>query len=117
MRPTEIRRRIMSQATEDLTGLWELPATHGAPGVDEVIAVLSDLIRKDFITVYTGTLFESEETPLPAAAAQKAIRDKRFWDWSAPERGVHLRALATPAGHAWYFGQGREARASAMERR
>jgi hypothetical protein len=115
MTPTEIRRRIMSQTTEDLTGLWELPATQGAPGVDELIAVLSDLIRKDFITVYIGTRFESEETSLPAAAAQKAIRDKRFWDWSAPERGRHLRALATPAGRAWYFRQGREARTSAAE--
>ena len=115
MTPSEIRRRIMSQMTEDLTGLWELPATPGAPGVDELIAVLSDLIRKNLVTVYTGTHFASEETPLPTAAAQKAIRDKRFWDWSAPEHGPHLRAVATTAGRAWYFGQGRDTHSTAAE--
>lgn len=115
MTPTEIRRRIMSQMTEDLTGLWELPATPGSPDVDELIVVLSDLIRTNLVTVYSGTLFASEETRLPAAAAQKAIRDKRFWDWSAPERGSHLRVLATPTGRAWYFGQGRDTQSTAAE--
>jgi hypothetical protein len=115
MTPTAIRRRIMSQVTEDLTGLWELPATEGAPGVDDLIAVLADLIRRNLVTIYTGTRFASEETPLPATAAQKAIRDKHFWDWSAPERGPHLRALATPAGRAWYFGQGRGTQSTAAE--
>ncbi len=115
MTPTEIRRHIMSQATEDLTGLWELPATAGAPGVDELITVLSDLISRNLVTVYTGIRFASEETLLPAATAQKAIRDQKFWDWSAPERGPHLRVLATPAGRAWYFGQERDAHTTAAE--
>jgi hypothetical protein len=44
MTPIEVRRRILSQTTEDITGFWELPATPGAPGVDELVAVLSDLI-------------------------------------------------------------------------
>jgi hypothetical protein len=105
MTSIEIRRRIMSQMTEDITGLWELPATEGVPGVEALIAVLSELIREGLVTVYSGTEFESEETPLPVAAALGAIRDRRFWDWSAPERGRHLRALATPAGRDWYFGQ------------
>jgi hypothetical protein len=105
MTPTEIRRRILSQATEDITGLWELPAAPGAPGADELLPVLSDLVREDLITIHTGTKFESEETAIPASAAQAAIRDVRFWDWSAPENGPHLRASATPAGRDWYFGQ------------
>jgi hypothetical protein len=38
----------MSQITEDSTGLWELPATKGAPDVGELIAVLSNLISEDY---------------------------------------------------------------------
>lgn len=105
----------MSQTTEDLTGLWELAATAGAPEVDKPIAVRSDLIRRNLVTVYTGTSFAPEETALPAATAQKAIRDRKFWDWSALEHGPHLRVLATSAGRAWYFGQGRDAHTSAAE--
>jgi hypothetical protein len=105
----ELCRRIMSQMTEDHTGLWELPATRGAPGVDDLIAVLSDLIGEGLVAVYSGTEFDSEETPLPASAALAAIHDRRFWEWSAPERGSRLRAFATPAGRNWYFGLHRNA--------
>jgi hypothetical protein len=88
----------MSQMTEDLTGLWERPATRGAPGVDELISVLPDLIAQNLAAVYPGTEFDSEATPLPASAALAALHDRRCWQWSAPERGSHLRAFATPAG-------------------
>jgi hypothetical protein len=104
MTSIEVRRRIMSQMTEDVTGLWELPATQGAPGIDELIAVLSELIGEELVTVYSGTKFDSEERPLPVSTALAAIRDSRFWEWAAPERGPHLRAVATPAGQDWYFG-------------
>lgn len=105
MTSIELRRRVMSQMTEDITGLWELSATRGAPGIDELIAVLSELIGEDLVTVYSGTEFESEEAPLPVSTAMAQIRDRSFWEWSAPERGVHLRVFATPAGRDWYFGQ------------
>jgi len=36
--------RIMSQATEDFTGLWELTGTSHAADFDELINVLSALI-------------------------------------------------------------------------
>jgi hypothetical protein len=105
MTPDEIRFRIMSQATEDLTGLWELAAAPRAPDLDELIGVLSGLIQERLISVYRGTLFASEETTMAAPAARKEIRNKRFWDWSAPERGAHLRVFATPKGRDWYFAQ------------
>ena len=95
----------MSQATEDLTGLWELAAAPGPPAVDELIGTLSSLIQERLVTVYRGTHFTSEETALPVLAARKEIRDQRFWDWSAPERGPHLRVFATPKGRDWYFAQ------------
>ncbi len=112
MTPTDIRRRILSQTTDDTTGLWELAATPGAPGVEELIAVLSDLSREGLVTISTGTRFESEETALPVSAAQAAIGDTRFWDWSAPEHGEHVRAFATPAGRDWYFESGHRRLAS-----
>jgi hypothetical protein len=112
MTSIEVRRRIMSQMTEDLTGLWELPATKDAPAVDDLIAVLSDLIGEDLVTVYSGTGFGAEETPLPVSAALAAIRDHRFWEWSAPESETHLRAFATPAGRDWYFGLSHDVPAS-----
>jgi hypothetical protein len=99
------RFRIMSQATEDLTGLWELAAAPRAPDIDELIEALSSLVQERLVTVYRGTHFTSEETPLSVLAARKEIRDKRFWDWSAPERGPHLRVFATPKGRDWYFAQ------------
>jgi hypothetical protein len=100
-----IRFRIMSQATEDFTGLWELAAAPQAPDLEELIAVLSGLIQERLIGVYRGTLFNSEETALAAPAARKEIRNKSFWDWAAPERGAHLRVFATPKGRDWYFAQ------------
>ena len=115
MTPGEIRQRILSQTTEDYTGLWELAAVPEAPELDELVAELSALVRRNLVAVYQGTTFSSEELQLPAAAAQQAIRDPAFWQWSAPERGSHLRALATPAGRAWYFGQTRRVRTNAAE--
>ena len=100
-----VRLRIMYQATEDLTGLWELAAAPQAPGLDELIAAVSSLVDDRLVTVYRGTQFVSEEAALGAAAARRELRDKRFWDWSAPERGAHLRLFATPKGRAWYFSQ------------
>jgi hypothetical protein len=105
MTPDAIRFRIMSQATKDFTGLWELAAAPAAPKVDELIDVLSSLIDQRLLTVYRGTHFTSEETALPVSAARKELRDMRFWDWSAPERGAHLCVFATPKGRDWYFAQ------------
>ena len=98
-----VRFQIMSQVTEDLTGLWELVGTAQSPGLDTLIPVLSALIQERLIAVYRGTQFSSEETVLTAPVAQREIRDKRFWDWSAPEHGPHLRVFATPKGRDWYF--------------
>jgi hypothetical protein len=109
MTPNEIRFQIMSQVTEDVTGLWELAATTQAPAIDELIQVLAALIQERLVTIYRGTSFTSEETALPASAARNAILDKRFWDWSAPNKGPHLRAFATPRGRDWYFGQRKQA--------
>ena len=114
MTPDTTRFQIMSQATEDLTGLWELAAAPQAPGVDELIAVLSSLIQERLVTVYRGTDFTSEETTLTIPAARKEVRDKRYWDWSAPERGPHLRVFATPQGRNWYLAQQKPAAAARL---
>jgi hypothetical protein len=105
MTRNETRMRIMSQATEDVTGLWELAAMPRSPAIDELIGELASLIQDGLVTVYRGTQFASEETALPAPAARKEIRNRKFWDWSAPERGPHLRLFATPSGRDWYFAQ------------
>ncbi len=104
-----IRLRILSQATEDLTGLWELAAAPEAPSLDRLIAAVSSLAEERLIAVFRGTRFASEEQELETAAARRELRDKRFWDWSAPERGPHLRVFATPKGREWYFSQGQAA--------
>jgi hypothetical protein len=104
----------MSRMTEDHTGLWEVPATSGAPGKDELVAVLSDPIGEDLVTVYRGTDFASEETPSPVSAALAAVQDRGFWQWSAPERETHLRACATLAGRDWYFGQRQDSHAARL---
>ena len=104
MTPNKIRFQIMSQATEDLTGLWELAGTQQDVVVDELIDVLSSLVQQRFVAVYRGTRFASEEIALPVTAARREIRNKQFWDWSAPEHGPHLRVFATPRGRDWYFG-------------
>lgn len=105
MTADDIRFRIMSQATEDFTGLWELAAARGAPAVDDLVAVLEALIREGLVAIYSGTRFASEEQILPAEQASLAIRDRRFWNWTAPDKGPHLRAFATAAGSDWYFAQ------------
>ena len=93
---------IMSQATEDMTGLWELAALSQSPTVDALIAVLTTLVGEGLVAVYRGTEFASEEVALSAPDARAAIRDGRFWDWSAPDHGPHLRIFATPQGQKWY---------------
>ena len=105
MTPDSTRFRIMSQATEDLTGLWELAATSQALDLDKLINVLAALIQEQLVAVYRGTDFNAEETALTMTDALKNIRDKRFWDWSAPERGPQLRVFATPTGRDWYLAQ------------
>jgi hypothetical protein len=105
MTPNEIRFQIMSQATEDLTGLWELAGTQRAAAVDELIEVVSSPVQQRFVAVYRGTHFASEEIALPVTAAPREIRNKQFWDWAAPEHGRQLRVFATPRGRDWYFGQ------------
>jgi hypothetical protein len=105
MTPDEICFQIMSQATEDLTGLWELAGAQRAATVDELIDVLSSLVQERLVAVHRGTRFASEEITLPTTSARREIRNKQFWDWSAPVHGPHLRVFATPRGRDWYFGQ------------
>ena len=104
----DTRLQIMSQATEDFTGLWELAAARGAPAVDDLVPVLEALVRDGLVAIYCGTRFSSEEKILPAEQACTAIRDRRFWDWAAPDKGPHLRAFATATGSNWYFAQRRK---------
>jgi hypothetical protein len=101
----EIRFQIMSQATEDFTGLWELAGAERAATVDELIDVLSSLVQERLVAVYRGTHFASEEITLPTTSARIEIRNKQFWDWAAPEQGPHLRVFATPRGRDWYLRQ------------
>jgi hypothetical protein len=97
--------RIMSQLTEDMTGLWELAGTGQAPPIDILMNELDRLVARRFVSVWSGTKFASEERKMPRAEARAAIRNPAFWEWSAPKRGSHIRVIATPAGMAWYFSQ------------
>lgn len=103
MNRTSQRLKILSQATEDFTGLWELAPTAEPASLEEVIQVLGGLIRERLVTVYRGTDFASEETALATSAAVEAVHDKHFWDWKAPDSGAHLRIFATPKGRDWYL--------------
>ena len=107
MTDKDIRFRLLSQTTEDFTGLWELAATRGAPPIEDLIPILDALVRDGLVAIYSGTRFSAEEQILPAERARAEIRDRRFWDWSAPEQGLHLRAVATAAGGDWYLAQTR----------
>ena len=104
MTDDQIRYQILDLLTEDYYGLWELAGSAGAPPVDELIRVLDGLIRDGLVGVYLGSKFSSEERLLSAKKARRAIQDRAFWEWSAPERGEHIRALATHTGADWYLG-------------
>jgi len=99
------RVQILSQLTEDLTGLWELAATPAAPAMGVLISELDSLIDAEMVAIYSGTEFASEEIRLDKAQSHAAIRNRNFWDWDAPEKGPHIRALATQAGVDWYYAQ------------
>jgi len=100
---TELRRKILDLLIEDYYGLWELTGLPDAPPVDELIRVLDGLVQDGLVEIYIGSNFSSEERMLTEAAGRRAIQDRAFWEWSAPERGEHLRAFATRAGADWYF--------------
>ena len=82
----EIRFQIMSQATEDFTGLWELAGAERAATVDELIDVLSSLVQERLVAVYRGTHFASEEITLPTTSARREIRNKQFWIGPHPSK-------------------------------
>jgi len=104
MTDEQIRYRILDLLTEDYYGLWELAGVAGAPPVDELIPVLDGLIKDGLVGIYIGSKFSAEEQMLSAGEAHRAIQNRAFWEWSAPERGDHIRAFATRAGADWYFG-------------
>lgn len=71
------------------------------------------MVEEGLVEVYLGSDFSSEERMLPADEARRSIHDRAFWEWSAPERGAHIRALASRAGADWYLGRHREPDTSA----
>jgi len=105
MTPQDIRLQIMSQATEDFTGLWELAGAQPDTEMDGLVSAVATLIRERLVTVYRGTNFTKEDARLAATIAEREIRKPGFWEWSAPERGPHLRLIATDRGRDWYFAQ------------
>jgi hypothetical protein len=106
MTDDQLRYRILSQLTEDYTGLWELAKTETAPRLDELIRVLDGMIKDGLVDLFKGASFSSEERVLPPPQARELIKNRAFWEWSAPERGEHIRALATRAGTKWYMSYG-----------
>jgi hypothetical protein len=101
----QIREQILEPLIEDYYGLWELTGVAGEPSVDELIPVVDQLIRDGLAEIYVGSKFASEESKLNEDEARRAIRDRTYWDWSAPAKGDHLRAAATPSGADWYRGR------------
>jgi hypothetical protein len=100
-----IREQILELLIEDYYGLWELTGVPSKPSVDELIGVVDQLIQDGLAEIYVGSKFASEERVLNESEARQAIRDRNYWDWSAPSKGNHLRAAATPSGADWYRGR------------
>ena len=104
MTDDQVRHRFLSQLTEDYTGLWELTGTTGLPPLGELIRILDGLVKDGLVGIYVGSKFTSEERMLSADEARRSIHNQAFWEWSAPERGEHIRAFATPSGADLYIG-------------
>ena len=101
----QLRKQIFDLLTEDYYGLWELTGLAEAPPIDELIHVLDGMIEERMVEIYIGSKFASEERILGEDEARRAIQNRAYWDWAAPEKGEHLRAFATRSGADWYFGQ------------
>ena len=106
MTDPQLRKRILDLLTEDYYGLWELTGVEGAPPIDGLIRVLDGMIREGLVEIYIGSKFASEERMLTQDEARRAIQERAYWDWAAPDRGDHVRASASRAGADWYFGRG-----------
>lgn len=104
MTQEQIRYRILDLLTEDSYGLWELTGLpEGGPPIDELIDILDGMIRDGLVEVYGCSKSSSGERMLSEAEARRAIKDRAYWDWSAPANGDHIRAMATRAGDEWYY--------------
>jgi hypothetical protein len=111
MKVTEVEQEILSLATEDAYGLWEvLPVVRKFfPGLDEretrevAERTLHQLIARNLIRLYRGTRFAGEEKPLASAENETALSDARSWNENAPSTQEHVRIVATELGEREYY--------------
>src|SRR5258705_5467922 len=111
MKATEIQRRILSLATEDFYGLWEVPAVvkDVFPDLDEQHArelsekILRELIDRHLIRIYRGTRFAGEERPLADTESESALTDASNWRHDVSIAKEHVRISATEIGEREYY--------------
>ena len=111
MNGMEIQRRILSLATEDFYGLWEIPSVvrdvfpqlNERDAMDLAKRVLRELIDRHLIRVYLGTRFVGEERALAREESESALADAKNWTVESSSEGENVRIAATEMGDREYY--------------
>jgi hypothetical protein len=111
MKASEIQRRILSLATEDFYGLWEIPSLvkDVFPQLNEqdvrelAETVLRELMDRHLIRLYRGMRFAGEERALAREESESALADANNWIIDASAEKENVRIAATEMGEREYY--------------
>lgn len=111
MKAMEIQRRILSLATEDFYGLWEIPSVvkQAFPNLNEQDVrelgerVLRELMERHLICIYRGTRFAGEERALAREESESALADAKNWTVDSIAEEENVRIAATEMGEREYY--------------
>lgn len=103
-----IEGEILSLATEDYQGLWEVRShveeslgTRDGPVTAAVARAAGNLLRRGLIEIYKGSLRHERVAPVPKEEAQAALSETSAWH--LPENDLEAFLLtATPKGERTY---------------
>lgn len=111
MMTDRVVREILSVASEDYQGLWEVRSQiEQMPGVDRasVPALLSQavgrLLERKWVRLYRGALLGGHAVPIADDEAERLLGQPDTWQVPAEDRG-DLSLASTPAGERAYFEQ------------
>ena len=104
-----VEKEILLLATEDYQGLWEV-RSHveellGRTDVairHAVARAVDDLVERDWIRIYKGSLLRDRASPLPKEKARACLKMSASWDLPEAESDALLLA-ATPEGERAYL--------------